>query len=75
LGADESVISDTIVIDSFGNSSDSNVRVPDPSFFRQSLLTGEAIPNVFPVQIIQSLGASLIILFIIIYAIKRRRKK
>jgi hypothetical protein len=46
---------------------------PKPSDFRD-LQTGEAISNPEAVMMIQSLGAGLIILFIIIYAIKKRRK-
>ena len=67
-------ITDTITIDAFAENTDSNFRVPDSTFFRKSLRTGEAIPNVFVVQIIEGFGASLILLFIIIYAIKKRHK-
>lgn len=51
------------------------LTVDDPAFFRQGLQTGETIPDIFAIQIIEGLGASLIILFIIIYAIKRKKKK
>ena len=68
-------ITDTIIINSFPGETDSNFRVDDPAFFRQSLQTGETISNTFLVQIIEGLGASLIILFILIYAIKKRKKK
>ena len=47
---------------------------PKPSDFRD-LQTSETISNPEVVIIIQSLGAGLIILFIIIYAIKKRRNK
>lgn len=50
-------------------------RVDDPSFFRQSLQTGEAISHPEVILIVESLGAGLIVLFIIIYAIKKRRRK
>ena len=46
---------------------------PKPSDFRD-FEAGETISNPEVVIIIQSLGAGLIILFIIIYAIKKRRK-
>ena len=52
-----------------------NIRVDDPDFERQSLQTGETLHNPLVVIIIESLGAGLIILFIVIYAIKKRRKK
>ncbi|WP_428325449.1 hypothetical protein [Nitrosopumilus sp.] len=46
---------------------------PKPSDFRD-LQTGETISNPEVIVIIQSLGAILIILFIVIYAIRKRRK-
>ena len=46
---------------------------PKPSDFRD-LQTGETISNPEVIVIIQSLGAILIVLFIVIYAIKKRRK-
>jgi len=52
-----------------------NFRVDDPTFFRQNLQTGETISNPEVIIIIESLGAILIVSFIIIYAIKKRRKK
>lgn len=53
-----------------------NIRVEDPSFERQNLQTGETITPLgnLTVVIIQALGAILIALFIIIYAIKKRSK-
>ena len=65
-------VSDSFKIEKFSHKDDS---VLDSSFFRQGLQTGETIPNIFVIQIIEGLGASLIILFIVIYAIKKRRKK
>jgi len=47
---------------------------PDPSLFRD-LQKGETISNPEVTIIIQSLGAILIILFIILYAIKKRMVK
>lgn len=52
-----------------------NFRVDDPTFFRQNLQTGETISNPEVIIIIESLGAILIVSFIVIYAIKKRRKK
>ena len=49
------------------------VPKPKPSDFRD-LQTGETISNPEVIVIIQSLGAMLIILFIVIYAIRKRRK-
>ncbi|MCV0392708.1 MAG: hypothetical protein K5790_05365 [Nitrosopumilus sp.] len=47
---------------------------PKPSDFRD-LQTGETISNPEVVMMIQSLGAGLIILFIVIYAIKKKKRK
>ncbi|KAF6244711.1 hypothetical protein [Nitrosopumilus sp. b2] len=49
------------------------VPKPKPSDFRD-LQTGETISNPEVIVVIQSLGAILIILFIVIYAIRKRRK-
>lgn len=46
----------------------------DSSDFR-GLQTGESIPNPEVAIILQSLGAILIVLFIVIYTIKKRMKK
>ena len=53
-----------------------NIRVEDPSFSRESLQTGETITPAGSITaiIIEALGAILIILFIVIYAIKKRAK-
>ena len=51
-----------------------NIRIEDESFTRQSLQTGETISNPEVILTIESLGAILIVLFIVIYAIKKRRK-
>ena len=54
---------------------DPNIRIDDSSFTRQNLQTGETIPNIQVPIIIESLGAALIIMFIIVYAVKKKRKK
>jgi hypothetical protein len=53
-----------------------NIRVEDPTFERQNLQTGETftIQGTFTAIIIEGLGAILIVSFIVIYAIKKRRK-
>ncbi|MGD8431991.1 MAG: hypothetical protein PVG43_05690 [Nitrosopumilaceae archaeon] len=53
-----------------------NIRVDDPSFEKQSLQTGETMTpqGSLTIVIIQSLGAILIVLFIITYAVKKRAK-
>jgi steroid 5-alpha reductase family enzyme len=53
-----------------------NIRVEDPSFQRENMRTGETITPLgnLTIVIIQALGAILIALFIIIYAIKKRSK-
>ena len=52
-------------------------RVDDPSFVRQSLQTGETISEsgTFVSIFVGSLGSILIVLFIVIYAIKKRKQK
>jgi hypothetical protein len=52
-------------------------RVGDPSFVRQSLQTGETISTTgtFTSIIVSSIGPILIVLFIVIYAVKKRMKK
>ena len=59
-----------------GQEQNENIRVDDPSFERQNLQTGETINSVgnLTIIIIQGLGAILIVLFIIIYAVKKRAK-
>lgn len=59
------------------NSSDNQIRVEDSSFNRQSLQTGETLTlqGTLTSLIIEGLGAILIVLFIIVYAIKKRRSK
>lgn len=52
-----------------------NIRIDDSSFTRQNLQTGETIPNIQIPIIIESLGPALIIIFIIVYAVKKKRKK
>jgi hypothetical protein len=50
------------------------MRIDDESFNRQSLQTGETISasGTFTSIIIGSLGPILIVLFIVIYAVKKR---
>ena len=52
-------------------------RVGDPLFARQSLQTGETISSTgtFASILTSSLGPILIVLFIVIYAVKKRMKK
>ena len=52
-----------------------NIRVEDPDFGPQDFRTGETLSNTFVPIIIEGLGAGLIILFIVVYAIKKRRNK
>ncbi len=52
-----------------------NIRIEDPTFTRQNLQTGETLSNPHIVIIIESLGAVLIVFFIIFYAIKKKSKK
>jgi len=54
-----------------------NIRVDDPSFMRENLRTGETVNDQGALSsiIINSLGAILIVLFIVIYAIKKRAKR
>ena len=65
-------IHDVIEIDKFSQNDES---ITDSLFFRQGLQTGQTIPNIFVIQIVEGLGPGLIILFIVIYAIKNRREK
>ena len=54
-----------------------NIRVDDPSFFRESMQTGETITveGHLAAIIIEVLGTILIIVFIVIYAIKKGIRK
>ena len=53
-----------------------NFRVDDPLFVRQSLQTGETISptGTFTSMLVGSLGPILIVFFITIYAVKKRKK-
>ena len=51
-----------------------NIRVEDPSLVPQNFRTGETLSNSWVVVGIEKLGAVLIVLFIVIYAIKKRVK-
>lgn len=72
--ADKAQVSDTLVVKGFSRENDSNFRVDDPNFARQDLFRGETIPNDFVLQMFQSIGAGLIVLFIVVYAIKKRKR-
>ena len=52
-----------------------NIRVDDPSFTPQDFRTGETLSNPWVAIVIESLGAVLIVLFIVIYAIKKKIKR
>ena len=68
-----------IIRKTFANPDESRdfFRVDDPSFVRQSLQTGETISptGTFTSILVSSLGPILIVLFIIIYAVKKRMMK
>ena len=51
-----------------------NIRVEDPNFTPQDFRTGETLSNPLVAILIQSLGAVLIVVFIVIYAIKKKSK-
>ena len=53
------------------------LRVDDPLFVRQSLQTGETISGfgTFVSIFVGSLGSILIVLFIVIYAVKKRMRQ
>ena len=63
-----------IIVDGICVPSD-NFRIDDPDFSRQNLQTGETISHPEVIMIIESLGAILIVSFIVIYTIKKRRKR
>ena len=60
----------------FAQAQNENLRVEDESFERKNLLTGETftIEGNLTAIIIEGLGPFLIVLFIIIYAVKKRGK-
>ena len=74
-----SVLDSMIIQKTFVNSDENQgfIRIDDHSFTKQSLQTGETIfpSGTFTSIIIGSLGPILIVLFIVIYAIKKRREK
>jgi len=51
-----------------------NIRVEDPTFTPQDFRTGETLSNPWVAIVIEGLGAVLIVLFIVIYAIKKKAK-
>lgn len=61
----------------FGQGQNPNIRIDDPSLFRESMQTGETITPVghLAAIIIEGLGTILIIVFIVIYAIKKKMRK
>jgi len=79
--ADDSlkILDSMIIRKTFANPDESRdfFRVDDPSFVRQSLQTGETVSptGTFTSILVSSLGPILIVLFIIIYAIKKRMRK
>lgn len=74
-----SVLDSMIIQKTFVNPDENQsfIRIDDPSFTRQSLQTEETISTsgTFTSIIIGSLGPILIVFFIVIYAIKKRREK
>ena len=74
-----SVLDSMIIQKTFVNSDENQtfIRIDDPSFTRQNLQTGETISpsGTFTSMIIASLGPILIVFFIVIYAIKKKREK
>ena len=72
------VIDSMIIRKTFVNSDDNHVfSIGDPSFSKQSLQTGETISplGTFTSIIIGSLGPILIVFFIVLYTIKKRKAK
>ena len=51
-----------------------NIKVEDPTVTPQDFRTGETLSNPWVAIVIESIGAVLIVLFIVIYAIKRKAK-
>ena len=51
------------------------IRIQDPDFKPQNFQTAETLSNPLVIILIQSIGAILIVIFIILYAIKKRMKK
>jgi len=51
-----------------------NIRVENPTFSPQDFRTGETLSNPWVAIVIEGLGAVLIVLFIVIYAIKKKAK-
>lgn len=79
--SNELEVSDTIMIyypmtNSLENKN-SFIRIEDETFSRQSLQTGETISESGTLMaiVVSSLGPILIVLFIVIYAVKKRMKK
>ena len=68
-------VSDILTVKGFSHENDSNFRAEDPDFVRQVFQTTGIFPYFFVVQIFEGLGAGLIVLFIVIFAIKKRRQK
>ena len=64
------------VQETFAQAQNENIRVEDDSFGSQDFRTGETftIQGHLTVIIIEGLGSILIVLFIIIYAVKKRAK-
>ena len=78
--ADSLEILDSMIIRKTMANPDGNksfFRADDPSFVRQSLQTGETLSEsgIFVSIFVGSLGSILIVLFIVVYAVKKRMKK
>lgn len=58
----------------FAQAQNPNIRIEDPTFTPQDFRTGETLSNPEVAIVIESLGAVLIVLFIVIFAIKKRAK-
>lgn len=67
----------TTFYSAFGQVQNPNIRIDDSSFFRESMQTGETTTPVghLAAIIIEGLGTILIIVFIVIYAVKKRMSK
>jgi len=67
----------SVLDQTFAQMQNPNIPIDDPSFFRESMQTGETITpeGHLAAIIIEGLGTILIIVFIVIYAIKKRIRK
>lgn len=58
----------------FAQAQNPNISVEDPTSTPQDLQSGETLSNTGVAIVIESLGAVLIVLFIVIFAINKRAK-